>query len=52
MEVVVYTHPEFECQFKRFRKKYHSIINDYRDFIDSIKKKPYQGSSLGSGSVR
>lgn len=49
MEVFVYTHPEFERQFKRFRKKYHSMINDYRDFIDSIKKKPYQGSSLGGG---
>lgn len=49
MEIVVYTHPEFERQFKRFRKKYHSIINDYRDFIDSIKKNPFQGSSLGGG---
>ncbi len=49
MEVVVYTHPEFERQFKRFKKKYHSLVNDFRDFIDSIKKKPYQGSSLGGG---
>lgn len=49
MDVVIYTHIEFERQFKRFRKKYHSMVNDYRDFIDSIKKKPFQGSSLGGG---
>jgi len=49
MEVVVYTHPEFERQFKRFKKKYHSMVSDYRDFIQSIKKKPFQGSSLGGG---
>ncbi len=49
MEVEVYTHPEFERQFKRFKKKYHSLVDDYRDFIDSIKKNPYQGSSLGNG---
>ena len=49
MDVVIYTHSEFERQFKRFRKKYHSMVNDYRDFIDSIMKKPFQGSSLGGG---
>ena len=49
MQVNIYTHPEFERQFKRFKKKYHSLVDDYRDFIDSIKKKPFQGSSLGGG---
>lgn len=49
MKVSVYTHPEFERQFKRFKKKYHSLVDDYRDFIKSIKEKPFQGSSLGGG---
>lgn len=49
MDVIIYTHPEFERQFKRYKKKYHSMVSDYRDFIDSIKKKPFQGSSLGGG---
>ena len=49
MDVVIYTHPEFERQFKRFKKKFHSMVSDYRDFIDSIKKKPFQGNSLGGG---
>lgn len=49
MEVVIYTHPEFERQFKRFRKKYHSMVDDYRDLIKSLKREPYQGSNLGGG---
>jgi hypothetical protein len=49
MKVVVYTHPEFERQFKRYRKKYHSLVNDYRSFLESIKENPFQGVSLGNG---
>ena len=49
MDVVIYTHSEFERQFKHFKKKYHSMVSDYCDFIDSIKKKPFQGVSLGGG---
>ena len=49
MDVVIYTHSEFERQFKHFKKKYHSMVNDYRDFIKSIKEKPFQGISLGGG---
>jgi hypothetical protein len=48
MKVVVYTHPEFERQFKRY-KKYHSLVNDYRSFLESIKENPFQGVSLGNG---
>ncbi len=49
MNVVIYTHPEFERQFKRFRKKYHSLVSDYRVFLESIKQNPFQGNSLGGG---
>ena len=49
MKVNVYSHPEFERQFKRFKKKYHSLVSDYRDFIDTLKENPFQGSDLGSG---
>ena len=49
MKVKVYTHPEFERQFKRFKKKYHSLVSDYRDFIDSLKENPFQGVDLGRG---
>ena len=49
MKVAVYTHPEFERQFKRFRKKYHSLVDDYRCFLEKIKENPFQGVSLGNG---
>ena len=49
MNVTVFTHPEFERQFKRYRKKYHSLTDDFKLFLDSIKQKPFQGVSLGNG---
>ncbi len=49
MNVIVYTHPEFERQFKRLRKKYHSLVDDYRSFLSSIANNPLQGVSLGNG---
>lgn len=49
MQVTVYTHPEFERQFKHFRKKYHSLVSDYRDFLADIKKNPFLGVNLGNG---
>ena len=47
MSVFVYTHPEFERQFRRYKKKYHSLTNDFRLFLDRIKENPFQGVSLG-----
>ena len=49
MKVTIYTHPEFECKFKQYKKKYHSLVSDYRAFLDSIKENPFQGRSLGQG---
>ena len=49
MIVTVFTHPEFERQFKRYRKKYHSIVSDFRLFLESIKQRPFQGNNLGNG---
>ena len=42
MKVTVYTHPEFERKFKQYKKKYHSLVSDYRAFLDSIKENPFQ----------
>ena len=49
MNVSVYTHPEFERQFRRYKKKYHSMTDDFRLFLASIKEKPFQGVRLGKG---
>lgn len=49
MNVKVYTHPEFEHQFKRYHKKYRSLADDFKAFLISIKERPFQGVSLGNG---
>ena len=49
MNVTIYTHAEFERQFKRLKKKYHSLVTDYRNFLTDLKERPFQGSSLGNG---
>ncbi len=45
MNVFVYTHPEFE----RLRKKYHSLVEDFRLFLSGITNNPFQGVSLCNG---
>ena len=45
MKVSVYTHPEF----KRFKKKYHSLLDDFRTFLKVIKDNPLKGDDLGGG---
>lgn len=49
MEVTVFTHPEFERQFKKYNKKYHSLVSDFRMFLESIKRNPFQGNALRKG---
>lgn len=49
MNVRVFTHPEFERQFKRYAKKYRSMVVDFKLFLEGIKEKPFQGVSLGNG---
>lgn len=49
MKVDILTHPEFEREFKRLRKKYHSLVDDYAQLVESLEKSPFQGSSLGMG---
>ena len=41
--------PEFEKRAKALAKKYKSFVKDYDDFLDSLEKNPYQGTSLGKG---
>lgn len=47
MKVDIDTHPEFERQFKRYAKKYRSLIDDYAALLERLRKRPVQGSSLG-----
>ncbi|MBP5677971.1 MAG: type II toxin-antitoxin system RelE/ParE family toxin [Bacteroidales bacterium] len=49
MTVNVTTHPEFVRQMKRYAKKYRSLASDYADFLNNIRKDPFQGVDLGGG---
>ena len=41
--------PEFERRAKILAKKYKSFVKDYNEFLDSLEKNPFQGTSLGMG---
>ena len=49
MEVDFKYLPEFERRAKDLAKKYKSFVKDYDDFLDSLEKNPFQGTSLGMG---
>ena len=49
MTVNITTHPEFVWQMKRYAKKYRSLASDYADFLNNIRKDPFQGVDLGGG---
>lgn len=34
---------------KLYAKKYHSLASDYADFLNNIRKDPFQGVDLGGG---
>lgn len=50
MKVDILTHPEFEREFKRLCKKYHSLVDDYAQLLEDLEKSPLQGTSLGMGT--
>ena len=39
--------PDFARDLKRLAKRYPSIKDDYRNFLDSLRESPLQGESLG-----
>ena len=49
MSYVISRHKEFDISIKRLLKRYHSLSDDYEDFIDSLQKNPYQGAELCPG---
>lgn len=49
METIIKVLPEFKHRAKTMAKKYKSFVEDYNDFIKSLKENPIQGTSLGGG---
>lgn len=45
----IITSPRFDRELKDLRSHYHSLKQDYQDFLDSLQKNPLQGTSLGKG---
>lgn len=41
---------DFQRNFKRLKKKYKSLVNDYSDLLDSLRENPTLGVSLGMGA--
>lgn len=52
MKVEFHYIPEFERRAKTLAKKYKSFPKDYDDFLDSLEKNPFQGTSLGGGVIK
>lgn len=49
MSVNIGYHPQFLKDAKRLKKKYKSLTDDLRSFVDEIRKKPTMGADLGGG---
>ncbi|MBE7412645.1 MAG: type II toxin-antitoxin system RelE/ParE family toxin [Leptospiraceae bacterium] len=48
MNFKVFTIPNFDKEFKRLAKKYHSLKKEYGNLISSLEKNPTQGTKLGN----
>jgi mRNA-degrading endonuclease RelE of RelBE toxin-antitoxin system len=44
--------PPFEKQLKRLAKKYPSIKSEFANLLESIEKKPEQGTALGNNCFK
>ena len=49
MEVTINTGSEFNRQFKRLMKKYHSLLHDFDVWKQELKNNPLAGDDLGAG---
>ena len=47
MNCKIDTTPDFARELKLLAKRYPSMKDDYRDFLDSLRKSPLQGEPLG-----
>lgn len=47
MNCKIDTTPDFARELKQLAKHYSSMKDDYRDFLDALRKSPFQGEPLG-----
>lgn len=47
--MIIETSPRFDRELKSLASHYHSVKQDFKNFLESLEKNPLQGSSLGKG---
>ena len=50
MNYQIVTTKDFESNFKRLSKKYHSLVNDYEALIEELLVNPEMGDDLGNNT--
>lgn len=51
MNVQIKTIPEFNRQYKRLKKKFHSLPNDIKALCEELSQNPMLGTPLGFGGA-
>lgn len=49
MSYEISRHKDFDVSIKRLGKRYRSMADDYKDFLESIQENPFQGTELSPG---
>lgn len=49
MSYEITRHKDFDVSIKRLAKRYRSMADDYKDFLDSLEENPFQGAELSPG---
>lgn len=52
MNYKIETTPDFDKEFKKLFKKYHSLKSDFTTFISSLRENPTQGTPLGKNCYK
>jgi len=50
MNYQIVTTKDFESNFKRLSKKYHSLVDDYETLIEELLANPETGDDLGDNT--
>lgn len=49
MSYEISRHKDFDVRIKRLAKRYHSMSDDYEQFLNSLQENPFQGAELSPG---
>lgn len=49
MSYEISRHKDFDVSIKRLGKRYRSMADDYKDFLESLQENPFRGTELSPG---